>query len=226
LRILIGRSNKKRPAAHPTRPFDSREESRMPKLGMEPIRRKQLIEATIASLGERGFADTTIQTISREAGVSPGIIHHYFGGKEELLVATMRTMLMHLRNDTVARLTRATTPRERLQAIIDSNFAVSQFTPQVVNAWLGFWAQVPHVPALARLQRVNNRRLHSNLMHGLRAMMPTERAETVARGLAAMIDGLWLRSALTGAVDGAEARDVAIDYLDCQLADPAGRTPS
>ncbi|WP_207462878.1 transcriptional regulator BetI [Azospirillum sp. SYSU D00513] len=189
----------------------------MPKLGMEPIRRQQLIEATITSLGERGFADTTIQTISRQAGVSPGIIHHYFGGKEELLVATMRNMLLQLRNDAVARLSAAGSPRDRLVAVIDSNFDSLQFTPQVINAWLGFWAQVPHVPALARLQRVNNRRLHSNLMYSLRDLLPADRAETVARGLAAMIDGLWLRSALTGAADADRARDIAIDFLDSQL---------
>lgn len=189
----------------------------MPKLGMEPIRRQQLIEATITSLGERGFADTTIQTISRQAGVSPGIIHHYFGGKEELLVATMRNMLLQLRNDAVARLSAAESPRDRLVAVIDSNFDSLQFTPQVINAWLGFWAQVPHVPALARLQRVNNRRLHSNLMYSLRDLLPADRAETVARGLAAMIDGLWLRSALTGAADADRARDIAIDFLDSQL---------
>ena len=48
----------------------------MPKVGMEPLRKRQLIEATVASLHSHGFADTTVQTISRAAGVSPGIIHH------------------------------------------------------------------------------------------------------------------------------------------------------
>ena len=32
----------------------------MPKLGMEPICKRQLIEATIASLHAHGFADTTV----------------------------------------------------------------------------------------------------------------------------------------------------------------------
>ncbi|RJF78233.1 transcriptional regulator BetI [Azospirillum cavernae] len=189
----------------------------MPKVGMEPIRRRQLIEATIASMGERGLADTTVQTISRGAGVSPGIIHHYFGGKDELLAATMRSMLEQLRADVTERLAAAGSPRARLEAIIDCNFAEAQFDPRVVSAWLGFWAQSPHNPALARLQRINARRLHSNLRHSLRALLPLERAERVASGLAAMIDGLWLRSALTGAMDGREARAVALSYLDAEL---------
>lgn len=184
---------------------------------MEPIRRRQLIDATIASMGERGLADTTVQTISRGAGVSPGIIHHYFGGKDELLAATMRSMLVQLRSDVTERLAAAGSPRARLEAIVDCNFAAGQFEPMVVAAWLGFWAQAPHNPALARLQRINARRLQSNLLHSLRALLPEERAGRVAVGLAAMIDGLWLRFALTGAMDGSEARAVAIGYLDAEL---------
>ncbi len=189
----------------------------MPKVGMEPIRRRQLIDATIASMGEHGLADTTVQTISRGAGVSPGIIHHYFGGKDELLTATMRSMLQQLRADVTERLATAGSPRERLEAIIDCNFAAGQFEPRVVAAWLGFWAQAPHNAALARLQRVNARRLHSNLLHSLRLLLPAEHAGRVAVGLAAMIDGLWLRFALTGALDGSAARAVALGYLDSEL---------
>lgn len=189
----------------------------MPKVGMEPIRRRQLIDATISSMGKHGLADTTVQTISRGAGVSPGIIHHYFGGKDELLAATMRSMLQQLRDDATRRLAAAGSPRARLEAIVDCNFAPDQFEPRVVAAWLGFWAQAPHNPALSRLQRINARRLHSNLLHALRPLLPPERAERVAFGLAAMIDGLWLRFALTGAIDGSAARAVALGYLDSEL---------
>src|SRR5690349_13188894 len=168
----------------------------MPKLGMEPIRRQQLIEATITSISRYGLADATVQRISREAGVSSGIIHHYFGGKDELLEATMRRLLQLLREDAVARLAAAPTHEARLQAIIDSNFAASQFQGDVITAWLAFWAEVPHVPALARLQRVNARRMRSNLLHSLRHLLPRDAAERTARGLAALIDGLWLRGAL------------------------------
>jgi TetR/AcrR family transcriptional repressor of bet genes len=194
----------------------------MPKVGMQPIRRQQLIEATISSLGERGYAETTVQTISQAAGVSPGIIQYYFGGKDDLLAATMRSMLGQLRADVARRLAQARTPIERLHAIIDGNFAPGQFEPQVVSAWLGFWAQVPHNPALARLQRINARRLHSNLLHGFRALVPGPEAEALARGLAAMIDGLWLRSALTGTADGAAAREIAVGFLSSQLARGTG----
>jgi TetR/AcrR family transcriptional regulator, transcriptional repressor of bet genes len=194
----------------------------MPKLGMEPVRRRQLIDATIASIGRYGLADTTVQRISREAGVSSGIIHHYFGGKSELLEATMRRLLQDLRDDVVAALRTAQSPEDRIIAVIDSNFAPSQFQAGAIAAWLAFWAEAPHVPALGRLQRLYVRRFHSNLMHSLGRLLPTELAAQTAQGLAALIDGLWLRAALAGSLDGAASRAIAIAYLRGQLP-PQGR---
>jgi TetR/AcrR family transcriptional regulator, transcriptional repressor of bet genes len=203
---------------HPKSPVEAL--PRMPKLGMEPIRRRQLIDATIVSIGRYGLADTTVQRISREAGVSSGIIHHYFGGKNELLEATMRRLLQRLHDDVVTALAPARTAEERLIAVIESNFAASQFQAGVISAWLAFWAEAPHVPALGRLQRLNVRRLHSNLMYSLRHLLPVERALQTARGLAALIDGLWLRAALDGSLDGTRAREIAIAYLRGQLPPP------
>jgi TetR/AcrR family transcriptional repressor of bet genes len=193
----------------------------MPKVGMEPIRRQQLIEATIAALSRYGFADATISRISKEAGVSTGIIHHYFASKGDLLEATMRTLLEQLRQDVVKRLEKSATPEERLYAIIDGNFAPTQFDRPVIAAWLSFWGQVPHVPGLARLQRIYARRLRSNLLHELRQMLPMERAAETATGLAALIDGLWLRASLDGVQDPGAARAIVRSYLDAQLGNAA-----
>jgi TetR/AcrR family transcriptional regulator, transcriptional repressor of bet genes len=190
----------------------------MPKVGMQPVRKRQLIEATIASIHAHGLADTTVATISRAAGVSPGIIHHYFGGKDALLGASMRALLVELRAHAVAALREASTPRARIEAIIDASFADRQFQRRVIVAWLAFWGQAPHDGVLMRLQRVYARRLKSNLRHDLRLLVGERRAGTVAMGLAALIDGLWLSCALSHQGLGAEtARALARDYLHRQL---------
>jgi TetR/AcrR family transcriptional repressor of bet genes len=191
---------------------------RVPKLGMEPIRKRQLIEATVASIHRNGFADTTVQTISRAAGVSPGIIHHYFGGKGALLAATMRALMVELRGSVVPALRAARGPRERIEAIIDASFAHRQFQPQVIVTWLAFWGQAPHEPELARLQRIYARRLEGHFRHDLRPLVGA-RAGMAAAGLAAMIDGLWLSYALGRADAGpGAARGLARDYLHRLLA--------
>lgn len=191
----------------------------MPKVGMEPIRRRQLIEATIASIHEYGFADTTVSRISAVAGVSTGIVHHYFGGKADLLEATMRWLMSDLRRQVVNRLTRAHSPYDRLMAIIDGNFAPEQFSQQAVTAWIAFWAHAPQTEELGRLQRINTERLQSNLRHALRTFMPPERAASTALGMAALIDGLSVRCALAkGGLSPAEARRIACDHLAAELA--------
>ena len=57
----------------------------MPKVGMEPVRKKQLIEATLEVMAEVGYHGTTISLISKRAGLSSGIISHYFGDKLSLI---------------------------------------------------------------------------------------------------------------------------------------------
>ncbi len=185
----------------------------MPKVGMQPIRRQQLIDATIRCMSRHGFERTTVARIGRLANVSPGIINHYFGGKDELLEATMRHLLRQLKAETVQRLKHSGNPRARLEAIVDANFADEQFSPELVSAWLAFWAQAPYNRALHRLQRIYARRLRSNLRHALKQLLPAAEVERAAYGLAALIDGLWVNCTLGGEVDGERARTVARDYV-------------
>ena len=76
----------------------------MPKVGMELIRRQQLIEATLESVAEVGLHATTINSISKRAGLSSGIISHYFGGKQGLIEATVRFLLNSLNHIPLASL--------------------------------------------------------------------------------------------------------------------------
>ena len=191
----------------------------MPKLGMERLRRRQLIEATIDAVHEVGFAAASLQAIAKRAGVSPGLVAHYFTDKNGLLEATLRSLFEDLNRDMIARLTAAETPRARVEAVIDANLASNQFDPRLAKVWLAFWAQSLHVPTLGRIQRIYQRRMFDNLFHALKQVLPPRRARDLAQGLAGLIDGLWLRATLAGGQPGsAAARRIARDYLDAQLA--------
>lgn len=168
----------------------------MPKVGMQPIRRQQLIDATIVTIARVGYPDTTVGRIAKEAGLSVGIISHYFGGKQALLQATMARLLFELHDALVVQLEEASTPRERLSAVIATNFDDEQYRPEVVRAWLAFWAQVPFSPELGRLQRIYNHRMLSNLRYALRGLVPEDRVGEGAELFASLIDGFWLRSTI------------------------------
>jgi hypothetical protein len=87
---------------------------------------------------------------------------------------------------------------QRLQAIVGGNFDETQISSAAMKAWLAFWASSMHQPMLYRLQQVSSRRLLSNLVYEFRRELPREQAQEAGYGLAALIDGLWLRAALSG----------------------------
>lgn len=170
----------------------------MPKVGMEKLRKKQLIEATLVSVERHGLQGTTIMTISKIAGVSAGIISHYFGGKQALLEATVRHLLDELKIGLLESVNQQDlTPKQRLMAVVDTNFTPSQSSDKSATTWLAFWAQSMHEPGLLRLQSVNAARLESNLRYSLRALIQPQQVDSAAKQIAAMIDGFWLRCALT-----------------------------
>lgn len=203
----------------------------MPKKGIEPLRRQQLIRATFQTIDEVGLADATVAMIARRAGLSTGIVAHYFGDKAGLLNAAMRQVLTELKNAFAHyRALAAADPRAQLRALVDGNFDDSQTNGTAMRVWLTFWATSMHQPELARLQRINDQRLHSNLAYQFRRCLPAAQARDAARGLAAMIDGLWLRGSLVGGrFNTPAARQLAYDYIDFQLPDtarPAAQPPS
>lgn len=65
----------------------------MPKIGMEPIRRAQVIRAVIETVAERGLEALTMDTVARRAGVSKGVVNYYFAGKRDLLLQSFQAFL-------------------------------------------------------------------------------------------------------------------------------------
>lgn len=185
---------------------------------MEPLRRRAIIDATIAAIGERGSLDVTMTDIAGRAGVSSALAHHYFGGKDDLMLATMRHLLGALAAEGVAALKAASTPRERIDALLAVSFSPAQFRPETVAAWLAFYVEAQRSPALRRLLTIYVRRLHSDLMSGLVPLLPRERAHGAAEAIAAMIDGFYIRRALKeGPPDAASAIVLITAYVDAML---------
>ena len=53
-------------------------------------RREQLIELGVRLLATRSLEDLSIETLAEEAGISRGLLYHYFGGKQEFHTAVVR----------------------------------------------------------------------------------------------------------------------------------------
>lgn len=189
----------------------------MPRIGMMAIRKDALVNATISEIGRAGSLDVTMGQIAKVAGVSSALAHHYFGSKDDLLLAAMRAILADFGSDARLHLSRATTPMERLNAIAQASFGGRNFSPEVVSAWLTFYLRAQRDPQAARLLRVYQHRLVSNLTHALRPL--TQDAPRIAATAAALIDGLYIRHALAdiGPPDAQAAMARVLDYLELAI---------
>jgi TetR/AcrR family transcriptional repressor of bet genes len=190
----------------------------MPKVGMEPIRRKALIEATILEIGEVGSLDVTVGKIAKRAGVSSALAHHYFGGKDQILLAAMRSILGLYGRNVKSEMVGAKTPMERLEAIISASFHEDNFADEVIASWLTFYVLAQTSDDAKRLLRVYAGRLQTNLVYDLRKLTSEPKAKRIANGLASIIDGFYIRQALQkSSSDRAETISIVSEYLHLQL---------
>jgi len=191
-------------------------------------RRDQLISVTIDSLAELGYVESTLAQIAGRAGVSQGLVAHYFSDKDGLLEAAFRSLARRVALQVRSRLYSAQTPRERVQAVIDASLAPAEFDQRTGSAWLAFWGQVPHIERFKRVQTVYQRRMLSNLRHAIRQVLPTSEAQHLAAMIAAMIDGVWLRAALSNwtEADSEGARALLTEFVDNRWRDTTHDTSS
>lgn len=180
---------------------------------MEPQRRDALVRAAIAELAVSGTRDVTVARIAKRAGMSPALAHHYFGSKEQMLLAAMRRILSDFAAEARREVAQAKTPRARLDAIVTASFSEANFDRDVVAAWLNFYVQAHRDADARRLLHVYHARLRSNLVHALRPLTPS--AEALAEGIGALIDGLYMRQALRR-TELATEKSVALvaDYIE------------
>ena len=180
-------------------------------------RRQSLLEATARSLAKRGAAGISVRAICAEAGVSPGLLRHYFSGVSEAIAETYRltgTRVAQALDDAVA--AAGPEPRSRLVAYLTASFRPPIADPELLSTWLAFWSLTRSDPAIAAVHAeiYGDYRLGiERLIAEARPSLADSRLPAVA--LTALIDGLWLELSLGAApVTSEEAARLAEMWLD------------
>jgi TetR/AcrR family transcriptional repressor of bet genes len=65
----------------------------MPKIGMEPLRRFQIIRAVVESVADQGLDALTMEMVAKRANVSKGVVNYYFAGKRDMLLQSFDAFL-------------------------------------------------------------------------------------------------------------------------------------
>ena len=169
-------------------------------------RRQSLIEAAARVLAQRGASGASVRTICAEAGVSPGLLRHYFDGIDALIAATYAwtdEQVGRWLDEAVA--AAGSDPRARLLAYVTASFRPPIADPQLLATWIAYWSLVKSNPEMERL--------HGELYAGFRGELETmlaecgvtpDRIRLAAIATTALVDGLWLELCLAPGTFSAE----------------------
>src|SRR5215218_10978367 len=149
-------------------------------------RRQELRRAAYETAGQHGFQALTVAGVARRAGISKGIIHHYFVDKQDLIEHTVRFAHAEYRKEIVDRLRKARSPSEKLWSIVDGTFAPALFQLPYRRLWLSIFEAAKTDPRLARLCAVLDRRSVTNMTVVLRHLVPPSEVETVGLSIGAL----------------------------------------
>jgi len=184
------------------------------------VRRRSLIEATSLCLAERGASGASVRTICARAGVSPGLLRHYFDGIDALIAETYRDVTGRVSATlTAAAEAVGEDPRARLVAFVTASFGPPIADRTLLATWLAFWSLVKTDPAIAEIHRQTYQDYRATLETLLRCCgLAATEAGSAAIALTALVDGLWLELSLDpSAFTREEASMMAVRWLDALL---------
>ncbi len=180
-------------------------------------RRQSLIEACARVLARDGAAGVSVRAICAEAGVSPGLLRHYFAGVSEAIAETYRWVGQRI-DAALAEAVAAAPhePRARLIAYLAASFRPPIATPELLANYIAFWSLARSDAAVHAMRGKvygDYRAELENLLAEYRPEMEETRLTVIA--LTALIDGLWLELSLGEApFTPDEAEALAARWLD------------
>ena len=195
-------------------------------------RNKQaLIEATLDSIAELGIAATSVSEIIERAGLSRGMIHLHFGGKDNLLVeAVKQTGEAYYRNLDDALTYAGTSPEERIYSVIACDLGERALNHRSVNIWYAFRGEARQRSKIAQYTDTRDKKLNTLLFKEFLALAKKEKytsatqvAKDATHGILAMMEGFWTDYLLhPDAFDREHCRKVVLRFLSMMFPSSIG----
>lgn len=187
-------------------------------------RRKELLAVTISCLARLGPRGTTGREICRQAGVSHGLLRHYFDNPENLLLETYQQLCDHFLERFEQELNAPSDdPWENMDRFFAVLFSEEWASSDILGAWMAFWTLVRSNEEFAEVGEAYNRKLKQLLNNALARIPPQPhgiaREDSIAI-LSAVMDGLWLDYCLS---PSRLSRDRALELCSLTLRQIAPR---
>ncbi|MDX3926461.1 MAG: TetR family transcriptional regulator C-terminal domain-containing protein [Shinella sp.] len=188
----------------------------------EAERRHDLIEATLDSIAEFGLRGATVRQIAIKAGVTAGLIRHYFASKDHIIQEAYRVLIGRL-TEKARRVTGD--PETRLHDFIVINLTEPVANGRSLALWAAFISQVNVDPALAAIHREGYLGFRDELEELLADFLAEkgqdaskDRCRALAIAINALLDGLWLEGCLAGELfEESELVSIAITSIEALM---------
>lgn len=166
----------------------------------EAARREAMVAATLDLVAAGGTGAATVRAIAARAGVTAGLIRHYFGGKDDLIRTAYRAHMDGMTEDALTAAGEdAGKPLHRLAVFIAATLSPPVTDGPSVGRWAGFLHTAMSDPQLRETHEAGYLGFR-DVLQGLIAALPRPRDAAGLRADAiacnAVIDGLWLEGSV------------------------------
>jgi TetR/AcrR family transcriptional repressor of bet genes len=152
---------------------------------LRKIRRLELQKAAYEVAYAYGIGGMTLERVAQHAGISKGIVHHYFDSKHQLLDRAMRYAHGIMGRAARDKMKGARTPSERIWAVVEASFLPEVTTPEFFRLWYGAMDDI----RLTYLLDIFGRRERSNLVFALKQLANPKEATDIAYAITNVYDG-------------------------------------
>ncbi|MDG1439023.1 MAG: TetR family transcriptional regulator C-terminal domain-containing protein [Emcibacteraceae bacterium] len=187
------------------------------------FRRRQLIEAAITSIAKRGLGDTTLAHVSKEAGLSQGIVNLHFTSKENLLNETIKYIRSEYEDNWRKSLEKsADDPASQLANLLRSDYQKKVSDVKKLAVWFAFWGEAKSRPTYKKISQERVADYSEVLRQILERLIKEGDYQGIdipilVDGIVAMADGLWLNILISAkGFKRDDAEKAMMQYL-CQV---------
>lgn len=194
----------------------------MPKRVDREQRRRLIAEAVLRLTATRGLEGVNLRDVAAAAGVSMGMVQHYFASKDRMLLFACEYLVERANQrvgEQIAALPRPISNRAILHEILIELLPLDDERKAGIRVWFAFLALAVVQPELETFMRETWQRTHTviaGLFAGAREhgeLPPTIDPDAETVRAFALADGL-VSHVLLGHYTGEQARDAIDDYLD------------
>jgi AcrR family transcriptional regulator len=183
---------------------------------MGPIRREQICRAAAAVIAREGFAGSTMRMVAEEAGVSTGMLNHYFANRQDLLTQALVFVSERAQGRMSQAIEEVPAGRARLVALLDTALADDEEATETWRVWINAYGEAVRLPELRHTIESRLTSWYDMIDRALEGLVPADAPGGIPWSwrFDAVLNGLTLQALTSEAVlEGHQIRDEVIRTL-------------